>query len=297
MDTEDSRWAAWHLHLSALGAPATDQVVRHVVGAAVDAVREWDTETEWFFVRYWQFGPHVRFRVADLDTERQQDLDAVIRASMADILSAGSHTLTAEDYRRHAAPLAAAGEGGRPLDPGELWPAGVYRQPYRPEIDRYGGPNLLALSESLFFQASQLALAFIRLRPPEGARSGLGLRATRSALDVLADDDERLRFCRRAASGWQSWAEQAGAGEIPAPPPLAGLEGPAPGPVRRWSDQVSRAMTRWRGAMPEEAAARLLHAHIHMLHNRLGLSVGQECHHYLALASTLSTVSVGAVAP
>jgi hypothetical protein len=27
------------------------------------------------------------------------------------------------------------------------------------------------------------------------------------------------------------------------------------------------------------------------------LSVGQECHHYLALASTLSTVSVGAVAP
>jgi hypothetical protein len=34
-----------------------------------------------------------------------------------------------------------------------------------------------------------------------------------------------------------------------------------------------------------------------MLHNRLGLSVGQECHHYLALASTLSTVSVGAVAP
>jgi hypothetical protein len=297
VNAQDSRWAAWHLHLAALGAPATDQVVRHVVGAAVDALREWDAATEWFFIRYWQFGPHVRLRVADLGAERQQDLDARIRARMADILSAGSHTLTADQYRQHAAPLAAAGEGGQPLDPGELWPAGVYRQPYQPEVERYGGPSLLALSESLFHQASRLAHAFIQLRPPEGARSGLGLRATRAALDALAGDDERLRFCQRAASGWQSWAERGGGGKIPAAAPMAGLEGKAPAPVRRWADQLSQAMTQWRGATTEQAAERILHSHVHMLHNRLGLSVGQECNHYLVLASTFGSVPAGAAAP
>jgi hypothetical protein len=295
--TENSRWAAWHLHLTTLGAPATDQVVRHVIGAAVDTLRDWDTGTEWFFVRYWQFGPHVRFRIAGLAPERQQDLDAVIRARMADILAAGSHSLTAEEYRHHAAPLAAAGEDGRALDIGELWPAGVYRQPYRPEVERYGGADLLGRSESLFHQASRLAHAFIRLRPPEGARSGLGLRATQAALEALADDGARLQFCQGAASAWQSWAGRGGAGTIPAPPPPASLEGQAPAPVRRWADQVRQAMAVWRGATNDETATRILHAHIHMLHNRLGLSIGQEWNHYLALGALLGAVPAGAAAP
>jgi hypothetical protein len=260
--------------------------VHHVVGPAVDALRRSGPGTSWFFMRYWQHGPHVRLRVAGLAHRDQPALDRLLRAAMAEVLAAAGGPMTAEEYRRHAAPLAAAGEGGRALDPGCLLPPGVYRHRYRPEVARYGGPGLLPLSEVLFEEASQMALAFIALDPPESARSGLGLRATWAALDALADDDERVRFCRRAVTGWQEWGRSGGAGDIPAAPVPGRPDGPAPAPVRRWADQLGQAMGRWRVATGEQAAQRILRSHIHMLHNRLGLSVGHEWMHYRALAGS-----------
>ena len=286
MSFPTTRWRAWHLHLSRLEVSASDHVVRHVVGAAVDAVFEGPTPAPWFFVRYWQYGPHVRLRVANLEPDRAERLDALLRARMGEV-RAGAPRLTDEEYRRQAAPLAAAGEGGHVLDVGELWPPGVYQHLYQPEFDRYGGAGLLAQSERLFQAASELALGFLRLDPPEAARRGLGLRATQAALAALADDQGRRRFCLRAAAGWQAWAgrrQEAEGGWTKSLAPAVAL----PAPVQRWSDQVNSAMTRWRRATNEEQAQRILHAHIHMLHNRLGLSVGQEQNHYRALAESLA---------
>jgi hypothetical protein len=286
--TQDTHWTAWHLHVTTLGAGATDQVVRHVVGPAADAVRQWGVTAGWFFVRYWQAGPHVRLRVAGLDSEQEAELDALVRDRMTELAATAGTPLTPAEYRRQAAPLAAAGEGGVPLEVGELWPAGVYRQLYRPELARYGGLDLLPVSESLFHQSSELALQFLRLDPPEAARSGLGLRATQAAVHVLADDDQRRQFCTQAAATWQDWAQKAGGGKIPVPRPRPPMEGRTPAPVRRWADQLGQAMTLWRDACRPEEAPRMLHAHIHMLHNRLGLSVGQERNHFVALAGFLS---------
>ena len=46
-------------------------------------------------------------------------------------------------------------------------------------------------------------------------------------------------------------------------------------------------MQQWRRATTDERAEQILRSHIHMLHNRLGLSVGQEHNHYVVLAETL----------
>jgi thiopeptide-type bacteriocin biosynthesis protein len=181
--------------------------------------------------------------------------------------------------------LAAAGEGAGELDTGHLWPAGVYRQPYQPETARYGGSGLMGESESLFHVSSELALGFLRLCPPERARSGLGVVATRAALDVLADDDRRLRVCRRAAAGWRQWWQRAGGEELPRSPGESPPPGTAPAPVRRWVAGLRAALPRWQDEAGEEEAERILQSHIHMLHNRLGLSVAQEQAHYLALAA------------
>jgi hypothetical protein len=156
----------------------------------------------------------------------------------------------------------------------------------------------MAVSESLFQTASEVALGFCCLSPPEAARSGLGLRATWAALAVL-DDDRRLGFCRRAAAGWQSWITAGGgigAYRVAALP--AGFDTPPPAPVRRWVDQLGRALPVWRGSQPPATAERILQAHIHLLHNRLGLSVIQERNHYLALATALARKDeLAAVAP
>lgn len=291
-------WAAWHLHLSVLGAAATDEVIRHVVGPAVDWCHERQTATEWFFVRYWQFGPHVRLRVAGLEPQAEQHLDQLLRVRLHEIASEAPGGLTPEEYRQHATFLAAAGEGGHALEVGELKCSGVYRQTYRPEVDRYGGPSLMSASESLFQEASELALAFVRCRPPEAARAGLGLRATRAALEALPDTSRRGAFCRVRAADWQSWQSSAATGggtatTTIAPPGL--LDARTPAPVRRWVEHLHPAMAAWRMAVSEDRADRILGAHIHMLHNRLGLSVSQELSHYLALAEALAPTTIDLV--
>jgi hypothetical protein len=282
-------WVAWHLHIDTLGSGATDEVVRQVVGPAVAFLRQHGRTTSWFFMRYWQLGPHVRLRVADLPAGCHPAMDRLLQNHLADV-SAGATgpPLTQAAYQAHAAPLAMAGEQGRCLPLGRLRHPGVYRERYWPEHARYGGPALLPESEALFEEASELALSFVALGPPEAARSGLGLRATQAALGVLPDDGHRLRFCRRAAAAWQAWAGGENGGEMPPAPPRERLGGPPPAPVRRWVNRLESAMTLWRRAVGEEEAQRILHAHIHMLHNRLGLSVAQECRHYRALAESLS---------
>lgn len=285
------RWASWHLHVGTLGGEATDRVVRHVVGPAVQSLCQSGATTSWFFVRYWQYGPHVRFRVGGLPTRHHPSLDRLLRAQLAEALDRPGPRLTNEEYQRQAAPLAAAGEEGRRLDIGRLWPCGVYRQRYQPEVSRYGGPTLLPTSEELFAEASALALAFLQRDPPETARSGLGLRATGAALEVLDDDDHRLRFCQRAAAGWQGWADRAsGSGGLPVVAPPGRSDAPMPAPVQRWADRLGHAMARWRAVAGESEAERILHSHVHMLHNRLGLSVGQEWINYAALAQSITTL-------
>jgi hypothetical protein len=276
-------WRSWHLHVSDLRVGASDDILRQVVHPALQG-----RSNPWFFVRYWQHGPHVRLRVGNLDDEAVVQLEGTLRRCLDEMLGGAGPMLTAEEYRRQAAPLAAAGEGGQALEVGDLWPRGVYRHPYQPEVDRYGGAALLASSESLFQTASSLALAFVRRQAPESARCGLGLQATRAALGVLGDDERRRSFCRGVGAGWQAWAARGGAtdqGKDPAPVAASPREGHLASPVRRWADQLRSSMTLWRDATSETGAERILQSHVHMLHNRLGLSVSQEHTHYRALES------------
>jgi hypothetical protein len=276
-------WRSWHLHVSDLRVGATDQILNQVVRPALA-----NRSHPWFFVRYWQYGPHIRLRVANLDDQAAVHLEGVLRRRLDEVPGGAGPTLSDEDYRRQAAPLAAAGEGGQALEVGNLWPPGVYSQAYHPELDRYGGAPLLASSEALFQTASSLALAFVGRQAPEGARCGLGFQATRAALGVLGDAERRGAFCRRAGAGWQAWAARGGAagqGKYPAPVAASPREGHLAPPVRRWVDQLRSSMTLWRDATSETVAEQILQSHVHMLHNRLGLSVSQEHTHYRALES------------
>ncbi|MGH9126024.1 MAG: thiopeptide-type bacteriocin biosynthesis protein [Acidimicrobiales bacterium] len=281
-------WRSWHLHTSNLDPTTGDEVVRRVVGPAIDRLHDEAPGTAWFYLRYWQGGPHIRLRLAGVGDEPAARVERQLRCDLAAVTASIPTTLTPDAYLRHAAPLAAAGEAGRAIDIGELRSPGVYDRRYEPEFDRYGGAPLLAVSESLFAVSSQLSLAFLRRHPSEAARSGLGLQATRAALSVVGDDERRRGFCRRAGAGWQAWAARADAtttmGKFPPPLSPRHAEVAIPTPVRQWVDHLAAAMDRWRRGIGEENAQRILYSHIHLLHNRLGLGVGHEFRHYQTLA-------------
>ncbi|HVF05964.1 MAG TPA: thiopeptide-type bacteriocin biosynthesis protein [Frankiaceae bacterium] len=138
-------WTSLHVFLP--GGPAMEDAC--IADAVLPAVAGGD----WFYVRYWEGGPHLRVRVRGAAPEVDRAL------------------------REWAEP-----RGGR-----------VEVIAYEPETARYGGPDGLALSESFFRESSEVAAAVVAKTPPGGDRTGIALdllvafflASTKSPLDAV----------------------------------------------------------------------------------------------------------------
>ncbi|MEV7600502.1 thiopeptide-type bacteriocin biosynthesis protein [Kitasatospora sp. NPDC089797] len=293
---QQKAWTSWHLHLPSDRSDLQDDLVVRVVApvarrAAADG---------WFFIRYWQAGPHLRLRLAGLDDRRADAVEAQLVAAMEPFRRAAAEGREAADeaYLSHVRGMAAAGEEGVAVAAEPLLPAGVYRRPYEPEVERYGGPAEIGAAERLFQCSSEAVAALLELaggpQVPAGARLRAALQATAVALAVLPDDARRVEFCDRGVQSWERWLRASGApreqidGLHAEAARLAGqlggsagalLRGPAVGPVRRWADGLAGTMAR----LADDPRARpesVLFSHLHMFHNRLGTAVRVEllCH-------------------
>ncbi|MEW1633393.1 thiopeptide-type bacteriocin biosynthesis protein [Streptomyces sp. NPDC093801] len=293
-DAPERAWTSWHLHLAASDRSLGDRVVTDVVGPAMAEL----PSGSWFFMRYWQGGPHVRLRARDLRDPAAAALGRVLeeRLAAANVLLPGEKPLDPARFAVQSRRLAAAGEGGVPVEERELLAPGVYGSVYVPEYDRYGGAGLIAVSEDLFGTSSELCLAFLRTRPSDRARTALALRATAAAASVL---DAGL-FAAFGAGSWSDWALRAGYPQEV----LTALEAEcviaadrltadghdlmarattSPGPLRSWRAALSEAVAGQLGAAGTYTA-RIVFSHVHMLHNRLGLGTLDELRSYLLLA-------------
>lgn len=296
----DTNWTSWHLHLASADRAVADRVVTDVLGPAVAGL----PSGSWFFVRYWQAGPHLRLRVRDLDEAGARRLRAGLtdRLAEAGALRDGEDPLDPERFAGQSRRLAAAGEGGVPVEERELLPPGVHPSPYVPEEERYGGAAHMAASEALFGTSSELCLAFLRARPSDRARSALALRAVACAASLL----DAPRFAAFGAASWREWAGRAGYPEAAlravdaecaagaerlaaaGRDPLAeGAAAGVRGPLRAWRDSLAENVVE-RHDPADPRTARVVFSHVHMLHNRLGLSTLDELRGYLLLAGSAS---------
>ncbi|MCL7459400.1 thiopeptide-type bacteriocin biosynthesis protein [Micromonospora echinofusca] len=299
------RWSALHVHLHA-GSEGTETVLReHIVPTTTDLLARGEISS-WFFVRYWEGGPHLRWRVADATPETVRRMRAGLVEAVAALPPPARELRPADWYAQFGVHTSdrtdvGHGAGGGP----ELgWhPHGtVLEQPYRPEVDRYGGPDAIGAAEELFAASSRVAVALLDA-PPARRRS--------TAVDLLfgfltasgLTGHEAVRFLRGYANGWTLVPEAHGqdlgpalvaaerdfhadASVYPARQRLIAdivARGRGAGTsVNYWADEVAayverlRALDgqgRLRGTLPGILASQL-----HMLHNRLGLSIPAECH-------------------
>jgi thiopeptide-type bacteriocin biosynthesis protein len=276
-----TRWTSWHLHLASPARAVADRVVTDVLGPAVPADRPW------FFVRFWQGGPHVRLRVGDLTGAARAALEQELVARLAGVgrLRPGEPPVDAAAYRAGAARLAAA-ERGADRAVSALREPGVHRAEYAPETDRYGGPGPLRTSEELFGTSSRVVLAGLRSPRATARRHAVAVHGTRVAAAALGEDPAVFH-----AIGLAAWREQAAAHGHPAehvavatrvdapPPPLVG-----PGPFAAWGAGLARLADEVRAGSPAHPGA-VLASHVHMLHNRLGLGLLEELRTYAQLAA------------
>nr|ACS83768.1 dehydratase [Nonomuraea sp. WU8817] len=293
--TERPGWFAAHVHYRG----DLDALLREAVAPLVRALA-----ADFFFLRYWDGGSHLRLRLRGGDQVAvARHLDAYLAAHPA------PETTSQEEYAR-VAPVLAAREGMTghltTLRPNNT----VEFAAYRPETAKYGTGDALRAVERHFVESSRYALDVLDRRPTGNQRElavlGVLLLAWYAArpLDEPPGepvDDELIGAVEALCRGWRGGrdlpeelvAEEYGRVRER----VAGLAGAlrdlvpdpdAPGSsMRAWAATFDRLAA----ALPPPDRLRVLDTCAHLAANRLGVSMAAEVRLRLLAARALREVA------
>ncbi|MFJ5231443.1 thiopeptide-type bacteriocin biosynthesis protein [Kitasatospora sp. NPDC088391] len=204
-------WLSWHLHVPFAAAGRIDGLVAGPLAELVAALRADGAVDRWFFIRYWEGGPHLRLRLRPTGRCAPDVLDAAVRASFAGLAAAPDDPASVAAYLGRISRLArASGRADPSVDPalaGTVRAPGVHPAEYLPEYGRYGSGAALDAAEAVFEHSSDLAVRVARAAPDELRRRLVGLEAIAKLADGVArsggDLDAQLA---RYAAYWRRWA-------------------------------------------------------------------------------------------
>jgi thiopeptide-type bacteriocin biosynthesis protein len=283
-------------------APECDQVVRELVEPfAARALREGWADGH-FFIRYSEHGPHVRLR---LHGDPAMVASTVWPALVEHVRA--RHPEVAVD-RLPDTPVYQPREGNPPVRVTHL-----ARVAYEPETERYGGPHALTVAERLFEDSSRSAWALMtHMGDQRSARLGKGLLAMVVLVHTFVRDRAHgasfaqmysggyLRSVAREDEGREAWIGAFDQGYEQQAETLGAYVDEV------WSrmddgDPLSDALDAWaaalrlrRGELRALADAGKVHAggvesadwdrtvasivpsYVHMMNNRLGITIQEE---------------------
>lgn len=189
--------------------PACDRVVVDVVEPFVRRCQEQGWIHQHFYIRYSEFGPHVRLRLLGAP----EVLDGEVWPALVEHLRARDPEV--EIDARPAEPAVPQRAEGEPVRVTH-----AARVAYEPETDRYGGPDALLVSERVFEVSSDAAFALTaRMTQERSSRLGKGLLSMVVLVHVFCGDRERgaafsqmystnyLRSLVREEGGRDAWLE------------------------------------------------------------------------------------------
>jgi hypothetical protein len=170
---DNRSWTALHAYYHGdLSAPLTA-----AVAPAMRALSAGGLLGRWFFVRYWEGGPHLRIRLLPREASRDAAL-AVVSTALESYLNAhpAGDRVGLEPYVVLAAELARR-EGRTDYERTLCPPDRVVAADYRPEHEVYGKGAWMDAVERHFCESSELAVRIIEQRPSLSRRRGLALSA------------------------------------------------------------------------------------------------------------------------
>jgi thiopeptide-type bacteriocin biosynthesis protein len=306
-------WLSLHLHFddASVYGSAADTVVRSSVGRLVTHLRERGLLRHFFFVRYGERGSHIRVRLRSAHDE----FAPVVLAKIDEIV-AGSRLAPGPVGDRH---------DGTPVP---ITRVEFVR--YEPEVDRYGGADAVAIAETLFCASSDAAMAMLgSASPPRAERLGKALLANLSILHAfvptrraaaalsaayatgylgsVAPAATHENWRRRFESGYDRQAEaleayvEEGIERLTAAESLTETLAPlavALPTCRTELMRLSRAgavVAFGRRLSWEEAVHRIVPSYMHMMANRLGVTVPEETYLAHILTRALSRLSAALI--
>ncbi|RKN32221.1 lantibiotic dehydratase C-terminal domain-containing protein [Micromonospora musae] len=196
---EETNWVSAH----AFYQGDQDHLLVEAVDPLVTELMSGGRAAGWFYLRYWDGGPHVRLRLLPADgvdpdeireaTDKQ--LDGYFRDHPSDPV------MTADSYAETAAMLAAweqVAPGFTSLQPNDS----VAYVPYRREHHRYGHGAAIEAVERHFVQSSALAMRLLRQGASAQARSTAAFAMILIAWLTCETDPVRLRDLIESGPGY-----------------------------------------------------------------------------------------------
>ncbi|MFE9402673.1 lantibiotic dehydratase C-terminal domain-containing protein [Streptomyces sp. NPDC006530] len=198
--SRDDGWRALHVHLPhSLQTAFLRDVIRPVVRAGEGGDR-------FFFLRYWQGGPHIRLRIDGAAPERADAIRAALLAGMP----AMTAELSAEyDYEVSLqADLARLeGESTQAIRaPGTVEPMA-----YLPEYAKYGGVEGVRIAEELFCRTSAAVLDLAAARPTPEPKAPVGEAIRIMAMSLRGsglDLDQSRQFLGGYEEFWRRYVPE-----------------------------------------------------------------------------------------
>lgn len=209
----DNEWVALHVFYGSDANPMVVEAVRPLVRR----LREDGLITGWFFIKYWQEGPHLRVRFKPASPALRQEVTARAVAAVQEFLQRRPALYEADvegiDDIYKKMYLAEYGEerwieeygadGRMPFRPNNS----IALLPYEPEYDRYGGEAGIEIAEWHFEQSSDMVARLLATSNTHVRPVLLGLAAQltlMSAYTFLGDDEAVRRFFQRYRSFWET---------------------------------------------------------------------------------------------
>ncbi|GAB2725753.1 lantibiotic dehydratase C-terminal domain-containing protein [Kitasatospora kifunensis] len=277
-------WVSAHVFT----AHPLDLVVRRLLPAVVDDLRQHGLADRYFFLRHWQCGPHLRLRVR---LTRPQD-ESAVRAALAEHATTffqelpSSQSMTERQYRELAERFAALEPES---EPGTLAANdSLAFLPYRSEHGKYGHGAALRAVEECFATCSELAAAAVLADWSPARRLAhcfallVGSQdpgARPAALAPVPPSVVEQYRQRRAALLPVARAARAASATATATATATAMAGGADAdPVTRWLAALRRAQEHAtdRATDPATDPARLAGHLTHLACNRLGVRLDQE---------------------
>ncbi|MFY1700145.1 thiopeptide-type bacteriocin biosynthesis protein [Micromonospora sp. WMMA1923] len=181
-----------------------DRLLTGAVAPLVASLRATGVLDQFFFIRYWEGGPHLRLRLLPTRPDLAADVAACTRSTLEAHLArfpspppgpAERYAALAERYAR----LEGRADHDRRIRPPDV----VEVQPYQPEYPIYGGRAATRAVEGHFTDSSWLALSTLARPAAADHRSRLAVLALASALAAWQPDRHRLaHLLTRSRSHW-----------------------------------------------------------------------------------------------
>lgn len=199
-------WRAWHIFVDDFRA--LDELLDDVIRPSVADLARRQAMSSWFFLRYWENGPHIRLRLLRPDRDAFDALGEHLRAKVTALMA--NSPPAKESF------LAGTRVDGWHTNPAALpvfAPGTVCEIIYEPEYRRYGGIDGLAVNEGWFTGASQIALRLVHSTRNEWAkRETVALLLTAVTIAHLVQERADLAaFLRQMADGWGGFIPDASA--------------------------------------------------------------------------------------